>query len=208
MVRKQIQAVSCFTLVDFKRIMKMAIQSNIHLYCNSLAQGKTLLYPTDTIWGLGCDATNQEAVDAIFKLKNRPKNKPLIALVSDLDMLSKYVTKLPKNIESLLDTNIPTTLIYPKGKDLAKGVLSENGSVAIRIPKPCFALDLITAFGKPIVSTSANISGEPIPTLQHEIDVKILGQVDEIVPLKSENKTHIPSRILLLMPDGTVKKIR
>ena len=186
----------------------MLFDSKIRDYCELLQNGKTLLYPTDTIWGLGCDATNQEAVDAIFKIKNRPKNKPLIALVADVDMLSKYVTKLPKNIESLLGTNVPTTLIYPQGKDLAKGVLSENGSVAIRIPQPSIALKIVKNFGKPLVSTSANLSGEPIPKLQHEIDAKILEQVDEILPLKSENKTHIPSRILLLMPDGTVKKIR
>jgi L-threonylcarbamoyladenylate synthase len=175
---------------------------------NALSIGKTLLYPTDTIWGLGCDATNQEAVDAIFKIKNRPKKKPLIALVADVDMLSKYVTKLPKNIESLLDTNVPTTLIYPQGKDLAKGVLSENGSVAIRIPTAGFALDLVKSFGKPIVSTSANISEKPIPASYKEIDPYILAHVDEIVPLEKEKIATTPSQVLQILQDGTVVKLR
>ena len=184
------------------------MEIDIRLYTASLNSGKTLLYPADTIWGLGCDATNQEAVDAIFKLKNRPKNKPLIALVANIDMLTQYVETLPNNIAELLKSEHPTTLIYPKGKGLAKGVISENGSVAIRIPKPCFILDLIGAFGKPIVSTSANLSGEPIPTTFHEIDTQILAQVDEIVPLDKDKIGRIPSQVLQVMPDGSVKQLR
>ena len=184
------------------------MEIDIRLYTASLNSGKTLLYPADTIWGLGCDATNQEAVDAIFKLKNRPKNKPLIALVANIDMLTQYVDTLPNNITELLKSEHPTTLIYPKGKGLAKGVISKNGSVAIRMPKPCFILDLIGAFGKPIVSTSANLSGAPIPTTFHEIDTQILAQVDEIVPLDKDKIARIPSQVLQVMPDGSVKQLR
>lgn len=173
-----------------------------------LGEGKTLLYPADTIWGLGCDATNQKAVDAIFKLKNRPKNKPLIALVADVAMLKQYVEVIPENIDELLKSDHPTTIVYPKGKGLAKGVISDNGSVAIRIPKPCFVFDLITAFKKPIVSTSANLSRAPIPATYHEIDAQILAQVDEVVPLNKDNVAQIPSRVLQLMPDGSVKQLR
>ncbi|NCG03727.1 MAG: threonylcarbamoyl-AMP synthase [Bacteroidetes bacterium] len=184
------------------------MKTNINNFVSALKQGKTLLYPADTIWGLGCDATNQKAVDAIFKLKNRPKNKPLIALVADVDMLKQYVEKIPNNIEELLQSDQPTTLVYPKGKGLAKGVISENESVAIRIPKPCFVLDLITAFGKPIVSTSANLSGAPIPVTYHEIDAQILARVDEVVPLNKDNLAQIPSRVLKVLPDGSVKQLR
>jgi L-threonylcarbamoyladenylate synthase len=120
------------------------MKSNTDITVKALIKSKTILYPADTIWGLGCDATNQKAVDAIFKLKNRSKNKPLIALVSSIDMLRQYVEAVPENIEELLQNEQPTTLVYPKGKGLAKGVISDNESVAIRIPKPCFALDLIT----------------------------------------------------------------
>ena len=186
----------------------MVDSNNFEIFCNALNNGKTLLYPTDTIWGLGCDATNQEAVNTIFTLKKRLAEKPLIALVDSVEMLLNYVEFLPGNIEELLKGEQPTTLVYPKGKGLAKGVISENGSVAIRIPKPCFALDLITAFGKPIVSTSANLSGEPIPARYIEIDPYILAHVDEIVPLEKDRIASVPSIVLQVMPDGTVKQLR
>lgn len=182
--------------------------SDLKPYSSALHEGKTLLYPADTIWGLGCDATNQEAVNNLFKLKNRSLDKPLIALVDSVEMLSKYVEFLPKNITELLQSDHPTTLVYPKGKGLANGVISQNGSVAIRIPKPCFALDLITAFGKPIVSTSANLSGAPIPATYSEIAQHILVHVDEIVPLEKDRIASVPSRVLQLMSDGTVKQLR
>ncbi len=177
-------------------------------YASFLKAGKTLLYPADTIWGLGCDATNQEAVNKIFTLKNRPKNKPLIALVANIDMLRQYIETVPENIEELLQNDRPTTLVYPNGQGLAKGVISNNGSVAIRIPKPCFALDLIAAFGKPVVSTSANLSGEPIPATFHEIDPYILAQVDETVPLNKDKVARVPSQVLQVMPDGSVQQLR
>lgn len=182
--------------------------TEIKKYSKLLHSGKSLLYPADTIWGLGCDATNQKAVDNLFKLKNRPLDKPLIALVDSVEMLSKYVENLPENIAELLEGDQPTTLVYPKGKGLARGVISQNGSLALRIPKPCFALDLIRAFGKPIVSTSANLSSKPIPSSFSEIDSQILAQVDEIVPLEKDKISSVPSRVLQLLPDGTVKQLR
>ena len=184
------------------------MEVDIKKYAEALQIGKTLLYPADTIWGLGCDATNQKAVNALFTLKKRPLEKPLIALVDSVEMLSEYVENLPENIEELLQSDQPTTLVYPQGKGLANGVISQNGSIAIRIPKPCFALDLISAFGKPLVSTSANISGAPIPTQYSEIDSRILEHVDEVVPLEKEKIASIPSRVLLLLPNGSVKQLR
>lgn len=175
---------------------------------SALEDGKSLLYPADTIWGLGCDATNQEAVNRIFALKNRTLDKPLIALVADVNMLAEYVEQLPSNIDELLQYDQPTTLIYPKGKGLANGVISTNGSVAIRIPKPSFALDLVTAFGKPVVSTSANLSGDPIPATYNEIDPYILAHVNEIVLLNKDKIARIPSRVLQILPDGTVTPLR
>lgn len=184
------------------------MMAEINKYAKALHAGKSLLYPADTIWGLGCDATNQEAVNALFTLKKRPLEKPLIALVDSVEMLSEYVENLPENIEELLQSDRATTLVYPQGKELANGVISQNGSVAIRIPKPCFALDLISAFGKPLVSTSANLSGEPIPAAYSEIDPYILAHVDEIVPLNKDRIASIPSRVLLLNPDGSLKPLR
>lgn len=181
---------------------------NINHFVSILKTGKTLLYPTDTIWGLGCDATNQAAVAKIYTLKKRKLSKPLIALVADVNMLSNYVSDLPENIHALLKSEVPTTLVYPKGKGLAKGVIAHNGSVAIRIPKAGFALDLVKSFGKPIVSTSANISDALVPESVDEIDPHILAQVDEIVPLNKEKGARIPSQVLQLMPDGSVKQLR
>ena len=182
--------------------------NKINVFSDYLEDGKTLLYPTDTIWGLGCDATNQEAVNRIYTLKKRPKNKPLIALVSDITMLAQYIETLPTNIDELLVSKLPTTIVYPNGKGLAKGVIAHNGSVAIRIPAAGFALDLIKSFGKPIVSTSANISDTPIPESFDEIDPHILAQVDEVVPLNKEKVARIPSQVLQIMPDGSVKQLR
>ena len=181
---------------------------NINHFVYILKTGKTLLYPTDTIWGLGCDATNQAAVEKIYSLKKRDLSKPLIALVADVNMLSNYVSELPENIYALLNSDVPTTLVYPKGKGLAKGVMAHNGSVAIRIPTAGFALDLIKSFGKPIVSTSANISDAPVPESFGEIDPYILAQVDEVVPLNKEKIARISSQVLQLMPDGSVKQLR
>lgn len=181
---------------------------DIKHYVSILKTGKTLLYPTDTIWGLGCDATNQATVKKIYALKKRGLSKPLIALVADANMLSNYVSELPENIHTLLKSDVPTTLVYPKGKGLAKGVMAHNGSVGIRIPTAGFALDLVKSFGKPIVSTSANISDAPIPESFDEIDPHILEQVDEVVPLYKEKVARIPSQVLQIMPDGSVKQLR
>jgi L-threonylcarbamoyladenylate synthase len=182
--------------------------NKINVFSDYLEDGKTLLYPTDTIWGLGCDATNQEAVNRIYNLKKRPKNKPLIALVSDIIMLAQYIEKLPANIDELLVSKLPTTIVYPNGKRLAKGVIAHNGSVAIRIPAAGYALDLIKSFGKPIVGTSANISYATIPESFNEIDPHILAQVDEVVPLNKEKVSRIPSQVLQIMTDGSVKQLR
>ena len=167
-----------------------------------------MLYPTDTIWGLGCDATNAEAVEKIYSIKQRVRTKPLIALVADATMLTNYVEKIPPDMDEVLKSDLATTIIYPKGKGLAKGVISANGSVALRIPRTCFASELIKAFDKPIVSTSANISDQPIPTSYSDIHPSILEQVDEVVPLEKETVTHLPSRILQLLPDGTFLTLR
>ena len=141
-------------------------------------------------------------------LKKRDLSKPLIALVADINMLSDYVYELPNNIYTLLKSDVPTTIVYTKGKGLSKGVIAHNGSVAIRIPTAGFALDLVKSFGKPIVSTSANISAAPVPESFDEIDPHILAQVDEVVPLNKEKVARIPSQVLQIMPDGSVKQLR
>lgn len=129
-----------------------------------LRAGGILLYPTDTIWGIGCDATDEKAVERVFEIKQRADSKSLIILASDMDMVARYVREIPEmavTVESLSDK--PLTIIYPEGINLAPNVTAEDGSIAIRIPKNDFCVELVRRFGKPIVSTSANVSGTPAP---------------------------------------------
>jgi len=171
--------------------------------------GKVLLYPTDTVWGLGCDATNEKAVDKIFKIKKRAESKSLIILVNSVEMLLDYVDFIPKKaLEILKNSKRPTTIVYPKAKALAKNVIAADDTVAIRIVKNDFCEKLITDFGKPIVSTSANISGDPTPKSFSEISHAILDSVDYVVDLQEELNSGISSRILKINLDDTIEVIR
>ena len=131
--------------------------------CTALQNGETLLYPTDTIWGIGCDATESEAIDRIYKLKQRADNKALICLVADLEMLEQLTGPLDENIKAMALNTKPTTVIYSTVNGLASNLTAANGSVGIRIVQDKFCKQLIQNFGKPIVSTSANISGNDSP---------------------------------------------
>ncbi len=170
---------------------------------------KNILYPTDTVWGLGCDATSEAAVKNIFRIKKRDDQKALICLMKDLEMISNYIEKLPPNIKAIMQqTQEPLTIIYPNAKGLASNLLPPDGSIAIRIPNDDFCQKLLQAFGKPIVSTSANISGTPTPSCFAEIDPEILEQVDYVVPLNQEKISGKPSKIIKIEPDGSFLTIR
>ena len=167
------------------------------------------MFPSDTVLGLGCDATNQDAVNAIFLIKNRSQNKSLIALVADIEMLTSYVESIPQSVHEILKgCSSPITVVYPKAKGIAPMAMAEDGSMAFRIPKSGFVLDLVKSFGKPIIATSANLSGEPIPENESQLDRRILEQVDYVVPLKSDTYSVKPSRIIQLTIDGKTKTIR
>ena len=174
-----------------------------------LHKSGVILFPSDTVLGLCCDATNDEAVKKIFLIKNRRQNKSLVALVSDFEMLKKYVESIPKQVFDVLESaSFPTTIVYPKAKHLAPMAMAYDGSIAIRIPKSGFALDLVKSFGKPIIATSANLSGEQIPVESSQISSSILDQVDYVVPLKSVKYPVTPSRIVKVTSDGEIKTIR
>ena len=169
-----------------------------------LKSGGIILYPTDTIWGIGCDATNEEAIKKIFNIKRREESKALISLVSSKNQLKRIVTEIPK-----IDiTSSPTTVVYPKVNGISKLAISSNGSAAIRITKDTFCKKLIDKFSKPIISTSANISGEDYPKKFSEISNDILTKVDYIVKLKQNIKMISPSKIILICENGKIKKIR
>lgn len=174
-----------------------------------LNNSKTILYPTDTVWGIGCDATNINAVDKIFKLKQRLESKSLIILVSNWEMLQKYIDAIPAKVSCIITgSSKPTTVIYKNPKGLAKNVIAADNTVAIRIVNDGFAHELIQLFGKPIVSTSANISGDPSPKSFEEINPTLLDSVDYIVNLPLENNNGITSQIVKVHGDGKIEFLR
>ncbi|MCF0178365.1 MAG: threonylcarbamoyl-AMP synthase [Bacteroidales bacterium] len=187
---------------DFKTEAAAAIET--------LKQGGIILYPTDTVWGLGCDATNADAVSRIFEIKKRADSKSLITLVSDADMLCRYVKEIPQMALQLIEVNDkPMTIIYPEGVGLAPNLLAADGSVGIRIPMHDFCRFMIKGFGKPIVSTSANISGGETPVLFEDINVEIIEQADWIAdPYLQEGATGEPSQIIKVGLDSQIEIIR
>lgn len=172
-----------------------------------LKEGKVILYPTDTVWGIGCDASNFDAVSKIYKIKNREESKSLIVLVSSLNMLKKHVQVPKKAIEVLKNIEQPTTIIYKNPNGFAKNTIAKDNSIAIRIVKDDFCRKLIKQFGKPIVSTSANISGELTPKSFQEISKPILDGVDYIVNLH-QNKVTNKSSSILRIDDNTIQILR
>ena len=166
----------------------------------ALQNKQIILYPTDTVWGLGCDATCAEAVAKIFELKNRVESKSLVILVSSIEMLNSYIETIPeKAIHMIMATEKPTTIIYNNPTRLASNTIASDNTIAIRIPTHDYCLDLINLFGKPIISTSANISGEPTPKSFSEISQPILEGVDYIVNLERDKITDKSSTILKLI---------
>jgi L-threonylcarbamoyladenylate synthase len=188
----------------------MTFEDDIKKSLNTLREGGIILYPTDTIWGLGCDPTNNTAVEKIFKIKSRSESKSLIILVDGLSMVERYVKDIPEIIFELADvSDSPLTIIYPKGKNLAAGVCSDDGSVGIRICHDEFCRELINKFRKPIVSTSANLSSKSLPENFNEIDKSVIEGVDFVVRYRQDDRQkHTASRVIKVNPDGTIEIIR
>lgn len=175
-----------------------------------LRKGGTVLYPTDTVWGIGCDARNKEAVAKVFKLKQRAEYKSMVVLVSDETMVNRYVKEVPAIAWELIENaDEPLTIIYPDGRMLAEKLIAADGSIGIRLVKDDFCKTLIHKFGKPLVSTSANISGESTPMSFSDIKLDILNKVDYIVNFRQKeiNATK-PSSIIKVAMNGEIKIIR
>ena len=185
--------------------MNTALQEAIDV----LKQGGLILYPTDTVWGIGCDASNSEAVSKIYALKKREEKKAMICLVADDRMLKKYVKNLPQVAENIFDVaENPITIIYDDAQNLAHNLIGVDKTIAIRIPDDEFCYQLSRKLNGAIVSTSANISGAPTPKSYKEISPDILKGVDYIVNLHHKKSSVEPSSIIKLSNDGTVKVIR
>ena len=185
------------------------MQQEIHETIQTLKQGDLILYPTDTIWGIGCDATNPAAVSKIYQLKQRHESKALICLVSNYTMLKMYINHIPQSVITYLEqVTKPTTIIYNNPKGFAENLIASDNTIAIRIVSEGFAHELIKAFNKPIVSTSANSSGKPSSKSFEEISKDILKGVDYVVNLPDEKSHAKPSSIIKLLDDGSFEVIR
>ena len=187
----------------------------------TLRSGGTILYPTDTVWGMGCDATNPEAVARVFEIKKRPEAKSLVLLACDLDMVAKYVREIPSIAVDLVEVNdAPMTIIYPEAQagkagepgdrwHIAWNAVAEDGSVGIRIPLMEWCRQLAFKLGRPLVSTSANISGEPTPVRFSEIPQEIKDTVVFVVPPSVDTQsTGKASQILKVGLRGEIEIIR
>lgn len=175
-----------------------------------LRKGGIILYPTDTIWGLGCDATNDAAVERIFELKRRPANKSMIVLVADESAVLRYVAAPPPDLSARIPSDAkPTTVIYDGALGLAPGVTDHKGAVAIRIVKERFCYSLLRRFGRPIVSTSANFSGSPAPRTFAEIDPELAALADYVVHYRQNDiQPAEPSAVIAFDPQGEIVVIR
>ena len=186
------------------------MNDDIKKACDVMQAGGLILYPTDTIWGIGCDATNPQAVQKVFDLKQRADNKALLVLLDSPLKLDFYVSEVPDIAWDLIEMSLePLTIIYSQGRNLASNLISSDGSIGIRITKEEFSKSLCERFRKPIVSTSANISGMPSPANFSEISEEIRRGVDYIVRFRQEDTSKAaPSHILKLGAGGLVKIIR
>jgi len=188
----------------------MTQQEDIRQAVEVLRQGGVILYPTDTIWGIGCDATNAEAVKRVYNIKQRDDSKALICLVDSDARMQRYVRNVPDVAWQLVDCiDKPTTLILDGAVNLAPNLIADDGSIGIRITQEPFSKELCFRFQKAIVSTSANISGEPAAQNYRDIDPRIIEQVDYVCwSRRQEHKPHKPSSIIKLSSDGVVQIIR
>jgi len=175
-----------------------------------LRSGGIILYPTDTIWGIGCDATNPEAVNRIYEIKQRQDAKSMLVLMENPNLLNSYISEVPEIAWELIDVaDTPLTIIYPGAKNLAANLLAKDGSVGIRITNEAFTQQLIQRFRKPVVSTSANISGQKSPQNFSEISDEIKKSVDFIVNFRQDDQSRSnPSGIIKLGVGGQIEVIR
>ncbi|BBE18811.1 TsaC protein [Aquipluma nitroreducens] len=175
-----------------------------------LQKGGVILYPTDTIWGIGCDACNEEAVKKVYAIKNRIDSKSMLVLMENAALIERYVTEIPDVAYDLIElTDKPLTIIFDGARSLAKNLIAEDGSIGIRITTEKFSSELIRRFKRPIVSTSANISGKPSPSCFDEIESEIIDAVDYVVKYRQDDlQKSVPSGIIKLGRSGEIKIIR
>ncbi|MCT4638270.1 MAG: L-threonylcarbamoyladenylate synthase [Bacteroidales bacterium] len=191
--------------MDRKEIIRQEVQKCIEI----LENGGVILYPTDTIWGIGCDATNPDAVKKVYELKQRVETKSMLVLINRPERIPSYVNDMPDVAWDLIEyTEKPLTIIYSGAKNLANNLVSDDGTIGIRVSSFDFNRILIERFKKPIVSTSANISGNPSPGCFDDIDDDVKNKVDYVVNLDQDIQNSQPSSIIKLGTSGEVNIIR
>ncbi|MDR1524635.1 MAG: threonylcarbamoyl-AMP synthase [Tannerella sp.] len=178
--------------------------------CKVLTEGGLVLYPTDTVWGIGCDATNEDAVRRVYELKKRADHKAMLVLLDSPAKIDRYVSEIPDVAYDLAElADKPLTIIYPGARNLALNLLGEDRSIGIRITREAFSQKLCETFRKPVVSTSANISGQPSPMFFDDISEGVKQGVDYVVKYRRDDKTGCkPSGIIRFGTDGSVQIIR
>ena len=188
----------------------MKIEEDVKKAVEVLRNGGVILYPTDTVWGIGCDATNEEAVRKVYEIKHRDDSKAMICLVDSEVRLQRYVRNVPEVAWDLIElSERPTTVILDGATGLAPNLIAEDGSIAVRVTKETFSKELCYRFQKPLVSTSANISGEPAAQNYCDISEEILNAVDYVcLTRRQEHEPHRPSAIIKIAMNGEVKIIR
>ena len=190
--------------------MKAEYGDDVRNALKALRAGGVILYPTDTVWGLGCDATNAEAVKKIYSIKKRAEGKSLIILVNSTAMLTRYVDNPPEVALQMAElAESPLTIVYDRGRSLAEGVASADGSVGVRVCADSFCDELITALRKPLVSTSANISGSEAPAIFDEISEELKEAVDYVCLWRQDDRSRAKaSSVIRVSGNGVVKILR
>lgn len=188
----------------------MTLEEEVKFSAELLRKGKIILYPTDTIWGIGCDATNSKAVQKIYKLKERDSRKSMIILLDTADKLAKYVKKVPLYAYDLIENSAsPLTIVYSGAQNIAKNLISSDRTIAIRIVKGRYSGSVIKELGHPLVSTSANLSGQPTAARFDQIGEDVKSKVDYVVEhFREQTKTIRPSTVIKLEEDGRFTILR
>lgn len=190
--------------------VNMTFQEDILSAINVMKKGGIILYPTDTVWGIGCDATCSDAVRKVYEIKHRADSKALISLVSDESQLAEYVGEIPDTVAKLLaESPRPTTVVYPSCRNLAPELLADDGSAGIRITSEKYSQELCRKLGAPVVSTSANISGNPAPAIFEEISSEIISAVDYVASYRRDDTSvSAPSRVVKVSSEGSIIILR
>lgn len=188
----------------------MNLEQDIDSAVAVLRRGGVILYPTDTVWGIGCDATRPEAVRRIYEIKQRADSKAMIVLLSRVDDLWRYVDTVPEVAPELIEASVrPLTIVYDRGINMAPELMAADGSVGIRITRERVSSSLVRALRRPLVSTSANISGKPAPAVFREISPEIVNAVDYVMTARRDDEVRsLPSQVIKLSDSGVVRILR